>query len=105
MVSAKGVQAISPYVIAQDSGKFKCKRGEYESPKALGNTYASSHIGLCPRVYGASGWTRQCTTYVVKTRLVLEPCFLKDVELFCLSAYSQGRWGSSLVERERGFGY
>ena len=81
MVSDKGVQAISPYAIAQANGKFKCKRGEHELTKALGKTYASSHTGIC------NTRTKTCTTYVVKTRLEIEPCLDEGVEKLCLFAY------------------
>ena len=104
MVSAKGVQAISPYVIAQTNGKFKCKRGEYELPKILGKDYAYINdrqviwrldlkelMDLCPG-------RRSCPTYTVRERLEIEPCLLEGVEVSCLSVYRQV--GSSLVKRK-----
>jgi len=40
MVSKRGVQAISPEVIQQSSGTFKCDRGEFEAPLALNEQYS-----------------------------------------------------------------
>jgi hypothetical protein len=42
MVTSRGVQGISPSVIQQSSGKWKCERGSIESPMVLGKEYSKT---------------------------------------------------------------
>lgn len=42
MVTSRGVQGISPSVVQQSSGKWKCERGSIESPMALGKEYSKT---------------------------------------------------------------
>lgn len=42
MVTSRGVQGISPSVVQQPSGKWKCERGSIESPMVLGKEYSKT---------------------------------------------------------------
>ena len=42
MVTSRGVQGISPSVVQQSSGKWKCERGSIESPMVLGKEYSKT---------------------------------------------------------------
>lgn len=98
IVSAKGVQAISPDVVDQNGGRYKCERGEYELPRALGKDYVSSVAGLCGYLnpYSNNRKIRCSPPIIRKERFEIEQCGVVILKS-CLSVYKQ--WDNDHVTR------
>lgn len=98
IVTAKGVQAISSDVVEQNGGRYKCERGEYELPRALGKDYVSSMAGLCVYRNPYSNDRRiTCGPPISKKeRFEIEQCGVVILKS-CLSVYKQ--WNNKHVTR------
>lgn len=96
IVTAKGVQAISPDVVEQNGGRYKCERGEYELPRALGKDFVSSVPVICLRNPYSNDRKIPCGPKFQKERFEIEQCGVVILKS-CLSVYKQ--WNKKHVTR------
>jgi hypothetical protein len=101
IATPKGVQAISPSVVQQPSGKWKCERGSIDAPMLLGKEYIKNLPLLrldCPPIpLSYRRWGHSCAsgpvTYRSQKRMIKEERCRTSLD--CLVFYGQDGGGKA----------
>lgn len=101
IATPKGVQAVSPSVVQQPSGKWKCARGSIDAPMLLGKEYIKKLPLLrldCPPIpLSYRRWGHSCAsgpvTYRSQKRMIKEERCRTGLD--CLVFYGQDEGGKA----------